>query len=359
MQRRFGVEAAPARGQLQREQATGASEPFEPLPAPTGSAPYHLELTAVDPAAAAGDTVGLFIIGDSGGIKDPAPQLAVAKALAADQARASAVYSVGDVIYFNGAQSEYAPQFYEPYADVTLPFFAIPGNHDGDPEGDGEASLQAFVANFCASSPALPPKAAEFQRTTMDQPNVYWTLTDERFTLIGLYSNVPSGGVIADDQAEWLLGELRDAPTDRPLIVALHHPPYSCDAHHGGSAAMGGVLDGAFVGAERWPELVLSGHVHDYQRFNRVLHPGHSCTYVVAGASGYHNLHTMAAGVSKGMIVEQKGEEVVALEAYEDRLWGYLVLVVSKAGVMGEYVGVDRDGTVYKALDKFSIESAA
>jgi hypothetical protein len=99
--------------------------------------------------------------------------------------------------------------------------------------------------------------------------------------------------------------------------------------------------------------------VHDYQRFTRTLHRGHECVYVVAGASGYHNLHQMAKGAVKGQSVIAKGEETVVLEAFEDRLWGYLVLAVSKAGIMGEYVGVDRDGTVYKALDRFSIKSAA
>jgi 3',5'-cyclic AMP phosphodiesterase CpdA len=77
--------------------------------------------------------------------------------------------------------------------------------------------------------------------------------------------------VIEANQAAWLASELAAAPSGVPLIVALYHPPYSVDAFHGGSATMGQALDTACASAARVPELVLSGHVHDYQRFTRAM----------------------------------------------------------------------------------------
>ena len=56
------------------------------------------------------------------------------------------------------------------------------------------------MQTFCDPTPKLIPAQAEYNRDTMDQPNCYWTLTDELVTIIGLYSNVPSGGVIEMDQ---------------------------------------------------------------------------------------------------------------------------------------------------------------
>jgi acid phosphatase type 7 len=357
--RRFGIVPGLAGDQAQRDQVTGAAEPFQPLPAPTGPAPYRLTLADVAGFANVSHTTRvLHVIGDTGGVKDPNPQLEVAKALAAD-ASANGVelaYHVGDISYFNGAEVEYGPQFYEAYADYNLPIFAIPGNHDGDPEDDGEPSLRAFMENFCSSTPTLPTKWAEFNRTTMDQPNCYWTLTDEFVTVIGLYSNVPSGGVIQPDQAAWLVEELNAAPTDRALIVALHHPPYSCDAHHGGSEAMGRILDTAFAAAGRWPDMVLSGHVHDYQRIHRVCNDvdgkyQKTIPYIVCGAGGYHNLHAMASDASPGLEVDPG----VTLEAFDATQWGFLRLSITTTAIEGEYVGVDREGNVTSNVDGFSV----
>jgi Icc-related predicted phosphoesterase len=358
--RRFGIEPSTALEQAQRDQSTGAAEPFQPLPAPTGKPPFRLAASMVKPGLPSSERV-IHIIGDHGGVKDPTPQVAVAKAMIADIAGAvDYCYSVGDVVYFNGAKAEYPPQFYEAYAHYNLPILAIPGNHDGDPEEDGETSLEAFVRYFCDATPQLLPEVAEYNRDTMDQPNVFWTLEDELVTIIGLYSNVPSGGVIEQEQQEWLVEELKAAAHDRALIVALHHPPLSCDAHHGGSEAMGKVLDEAFRGAMRAPDLILSGHVHNYQRFARTQNgnPDAAGTpdlltvpYIVCGAGGYHNLHAMASEATPGMEVI----DGVKLEAFDATQWGFLRLTITTTSIAGEYIGVDREGTVTPAVDSFTV----
>jgi Icc-related predicted phosphoesterase len=325
-----------------------AGEAFAPLPAPPGPAPYRLALSKVLPGLAGG-TRTFQVIGDSGGVKDPNPQAHVAAAQVADLTNGvEFVYHVGDVDYFTGEQGEAVPQFFEPYAHVNVPVFAIPGNHDGA----GQDQLATFMRYFCdQQGPRLLPEIAEYHRDTMDQPNCYWTLTDELVTMIGLYSNVPSGGEIQEPQIAWLVEELKAAPMGVPLIVALHHPPYSGDAHHGGSERMGKLLDTAFMSAGRWPSLVLAGHVHNYQRFTRTLHAGHDCTYVVCGASGYHNLHGMASGAAPGLQVTPD----TVLEAFEDKQYGFLRLAVTKTSIAGEYVAVDKEGLVTRYADKFTV----
>ena len=65
--RRFGIEPASAAAQAQRDQSTGTTEPFQPLPAPTGSAPYRLSAEVVKPGLSSTQRV-IDIIGDHGGV---------------------------------------------------------------------------------------------------------------------------------------------------------------------------------------------------------------------------------------------------------------------------------------------------
>ena len=333
-------------------------ETFAPLPQPPGAPPYRLELSEVgtDPL----DTLAFHVIGDSGGIFDAMPQKAVVAALVADLAANGSdfIFHVGDVVYFNGDHGSYFPQFYEAYDPYARPILAIPGNHDGD-NGDNPSvpSLDAFVENFCASQPVPTPDADDAHRDAMTQPNVYWTLRAALVTIIGLYSNVPSGGEINPDQIAWLVGELEAAPTDRPVIVALHHPPFSADAHHGGSQRMGDLLDAAFA-KSRWPNMVLSGHVHNYQSFERVVN-GVTIPYLVIGSGGYHNLHGMAKQNGVPLVLPWAVPNVqgLTLRAADDKHYGFLRLEINSKAISGVYYGTDRNGSSAVALDHFSYAS--
>jgi hypothetical protein len=142
------------------------THPFQPLPSPTGVYPYHLDLASVlgDKAVAKIEADGeiLFhLIGDTGGIKDPAPQQLVAAGLEKDFGdgggaapfKASFLYLLGDCIYYNGDEAQYYPQFYEPYIHYPAPIMAVPGNHDGDPIDASATTLDGFIQNFCTSTP--------------------------------------------------------------------------------------------------------------------------------------------------------------------------------------------------------------
>jgi len=324
MSRQFGI--TPVTADEVGQHLQSGSQQAVNVPLGPGQPPYRLELPSVKAEFADGTkplTLGAF--GDSGGVKDPNPQGKLAAALVGDKSL-QALYHLGDVVYFEGADAEYGPQFFEPYAYVNVPIFAIPGNHDC--EG---GQFDSFVKYFCAPKVSLPPEWEEYGRTTMDQPNPYWTLRAPQVTVIGLATNLPSGGEVDSTQAEWLAEELKAAPAGVPLIVALHHPPYSVDDHHGGSARMGTVIDTAAAAAGRWPDLVLSGHVHDYQRFTRTV-DGKTVVYVVAGAGGYHNLHSFASGAEKGLQVTQD----TVFEGGVDNDWGYLRLTFPPAGKFGE-----------------------
>lgn len=278
----------------------------EPLPAPTGAYPYRYDLQTIIPAAAYQEIMssGMMVFhltADTGGVKEPSFQQRVADQLEAQftnagQQKPSFLYIPGDVVYYYGERANYNSQFYEPYKFYPAPILAIPGNHDGDVDPTNPASsLAAFTAFFCSPSPVTSPEAGDAPRTTVCQPNPYWTLQTPFADIIGLYTNVPEGGVVDAVQAAWFVEELKNSGlaanrAKKALIVALHHPPYSLDNHHSGSLAMQQLLTTSFAAAGIQPDLIVSGHVHNYQRFTMTI-GGQQQPYIVAGSGGYWHLH--------------------------------------------------------------------
>lgn len=338
MDRQTGITEPTAAEQLQRSYPRS---PVQPLPAgkPGRALPADVGITGIERDFA------FYVIGDSGGIKTPGPQNAVSVGMQqeASSVKPAFVFHAGDIVYFHGEAGQDASQFYEPYAHLAVPIVGVPGNHDGDVAIDdagnptGRSPLDTFMANFCSSKPAAPAcdPQLEYGRHTQTQPYCDWTLYFNQLTIVGLYTNVVEGGHLEASQIAWLTGELQAAPADRPLIIVLHHPPYSVDAHHGGSVKMGAALDQAFEGAKRCADLVVSGHVHNYQRFDRVYWAKH-IPYLVVGNSGYHNLHKLAAGATPG----QDLGNGVTFAAGDDSHYGFLALQVTAKKLSGRYFAV-------------------
>ena len=76
------------------------------------------------------------------------------------------------------------------------------------------------------------------------------------------------------------------AELKRAIILAVHHPPVSSDSTHGSSPTMANEIDSIHSAAGVWPDLVLSGHAHLYQRFSRSV-GGRSIPVIVAGSGGH------------------------------------------------------------------------
>ncbi len=300
-------------------------------------------------------------VGDTGGINDGSVvQTAVAECMEGqiqnfpEAEKPRFFYHLGDIVYFNGESHLYPQQFYEPYQHYPAPIFAIPGNHDGDTRvrkgdsPDDESTLYGFLENFCDSQ----AHRNSAYRDTMTQPYCYWTLECPFATIIGLYSNVDGllDGRGTNEQQRWLEDQLRAAPTDKCLIVTVHHPPFSLDSTHGGYPDIGLAIDRAIRVTNRLPDIVFSGHVHCYQRFTRQLKSGQEIPYIIAGAGGYAH---SARAVHKLQRDDNKHPPKtpfntllhgLTLQSYNEKEPGFLRITVTPDVLKGEYYLVPFEG---------------
>ncbi len=345
-------------------QATAAlqlpSYPFQPLPTPLGAAPYRFDLSDLlapgDVAAIkAAPSMVFHTVGDTGDYRGQQQDFVAAMMTADAQSLADAkkpafFYHLGDVVYFAGDIDKYGANFYETYKNYPGFIVSIAGNHDCQPDDpqDGpvdptKTPLDGWVQNFMSANPgqqgSLKTGAV---RTQLDLPNVYWTFTTPFATIIGLFSNVgEQQGEFHADQIAWFQGELKAANRNLALIVTVHHPPYSGDTEHSGSTVVEKTLFSAFKKTKVYPDMILSGHVHNYQRFTLVK-KGPKGTLqipcVVAGAGGYTNLGTLYTINGANAVVPLELGGGLTLEQYDQTNFGFLRFEVSKTQIIGTYL---------------------
>ena len=263
------------------------------------SIPSHTNLGGVE-------SLQFDLIGDSGAVTAAKLQgsMSVGELMSAmaRQNPPAFLFHVGDVVYYYGEKQFYYGQFAEVFKDYPAPIFAIPGNHDALTFDPSQVPLESFIAAFCAATPGVWDGFGGIRRSTMTQPGIYFTLDAPLVSIIGLYSNAgESGGWLNDKQYAFLLGELARlkplrAATERAVILAIHHlPKWFPTAQDPTSAA----LDAIFAKAGLWPDAVVAGHAHLYQRIVRqsgVRGAPADIPYFVNGGGGYGIVATQKSG---------------------------------------------------------------
>jgi 3',5'-cyclic-AMP phosphodiesterase len=128
---------------------------------------------------------------------------------------------------------------------LTLPWCAIPGNHDD----------RASLREFCAGQPWLPADGPFFQYTIDHLP----------VRIIALDTQVPGEipGALCDRRLDWLAERLAEAP-GRPTVLLMHHPPYEIGIDFMDKLRCFGRVERLAELVERHPEIerILCGHVH-------------------------------------------------------------------------------------------------
>ena len=131
-------------------------------------------------------------------------------------------------------------------APLEIPYFLMIGNHDAR-----EALREVFPER------AELRAGGEFVQYTVDIGDV---------RLIALDSMQPgqSAGTLCAERLAWLAAQL-DAARTRPVIVALHHPPFDCGIGHMDAIRLdvqASQAMGALIAQHPNVERVICGHVH-------------------------------------------------------------------------------------------------
>lgn len=245
------------------------------------------EATAMPPKKQ-GQKSRIVVFGDCG--VNGADQKAIA--YQAYQAKPDYVFITGDIVYSNGRVSEYRNKYFPVYnADTASPesgaplirstvFLASPGNHDilsadfdkypdglayfmywkqplNGPElamgGPNVSPMKGNVDNqnaFKAAAGSAYPRMANF---SFDYGDVHWTVLDANRYMDW---NDPA-------LREWVRTDLKKAEKAKWRFVGFHQPGFNSSEAHFGEQQMRVVAD---LFEEGKVDLVLNGHVHNYQR---------------------------------------------------------------------------------------------
>jgi acid phosphatase type 7 len=352
--------ATDAKLQVQSKHFVEPHFPFQPLPPPNGKPPFHFDLSQLlhqDEVTkiANGGKLVFHSVGDTGDERGQQMDFVAAMMTqdydeSPDGEAPAFFYHLGDVVYFAGDIDDYGEDFYETYAEYPGLIVSIPGNHDCQPDDpqDGPVDpnkkpLDGWIQNFMSKDPTkLGSLKTTSSRTQMDLPNPYWTFTTPLATIIGLFSNV--GEVEAEihqDQIDWFKGELTAADPNKALIVAIHHPPFSGDTEHSGSTVAEKVLFESFEATGKYPHLVLSGHVHNYQRFTVKQNGPHGAfdvPCVVAGNGGYTKLGKLHKVRGQYPEAPMTLTDTLTLEQYDQDNFGFLRFEVTAQQITGTYI---------------------
>jgi len=329
---------------------------FRPLPGPNGKYPYHLLLKDVIPSIS-DNKITFHMVGDTGSVRSADFQKKVAGEMikqcneaVSKEDQPQFLYHLGDIVYNHGEATQYQRQFFDPYKSYPGAIFAIPGNHDSDVNPDAATpydTLEPFITVFCDTAPHTVAFSGGSERKSMVQPNVYWTLKTTLANIIGMSSNVPKFGIVTDEQKDWLKEELKAANVERPgkaLIICIHHAPYTADINHGSSIPMITLLESVFEETGIRPDIVFSGHVHNYQHLIRRYPEGRAIHYIVAGGGGYDELHPIASTNDNRFTNDYPNFNNVELLSYCDDKHGFLKVTLERTArglnLTGDYYAI-------------------
>uniref|UniRef100_A0A0E0QGQ9 Purple acid phosphatase n=1 Tax=Oryza rufipogon TaxID=4529 RepID=A0A0E0QGQ9_ORYRU len=150
-------------------------------------------------------------------------------------------------------------RFMEPLTS-RIPMMVIEGNHEIEPQGQGGAvTFASYLARF-----AVPSEESG------SNTKFYYSFNAGgiHFIMLGAYVDYNRTGA----QYSWLEKDLRKI--DRrvtPWVVAAWHPPWynSYSSHYQEFECMRQAMEGLLY--QHGVDIVFSGHVHAYERMNRVF----------------------------------------------------------------------------------------
>ena len=121
------------------------------------------------------------------------------------------------------------------------------------------------------------------------------------------------------------------------------------------------VLFESFAETKRYPHLILSGHVHNYQRFT-VHQNGIDVPCVVAGNGGYSKLGKLHKIGGQWPEAPMKLSDTLRFEQHDQDRFGFLRFEINGDQIVGIYTSAIFEETktpITKVVDRFTIDLKA
>jgi hypothetical protein len=168
-----------------------------------------------------------------------------------------------------------------------------------------------------------------------------FVVLDTGTDLLGNPDPMPRGG----PQLAWLDAQLAEAERrGLRVVVLLHLPPFSSGQEEGPAPWVRERVAEEIL--DRHPvALVLSGHVHAYERIQRPGHGGRPVTYLVSGGAGGRFFHAVENREPGSVIFVDETRHFVLLELGPYGIAGEMIPVEVAPAAAGE-----------AARDRFTID---
>lgn len=236
--------------------------------------------------------VRLAVIGDMGADPQAVNTIAALSKLAQTE-QLDSILHVGDISYADGDEERWDIFMREiqGYA-AFVPYQTCPGNH--------EVAVQYYLKLQAYKNRFFMPMNNSHGRGDAEQKDMFWSANFGLMHLISLDSesalDIP---LITNDQKKWVEEDLIQANQNRqaqPWIVIMIHRPLYCSSHGRPCTTDSTILTNALEDLfhKYKVDLVLQGHVHNYERslpqyrgkFNSSYTNPNAPVYVVNGAGG-------------------------------------------------------------------------
>ena len=205
--------------------------------------------------------------------------------------RPDVVLATGDLVN-DGRPAQYQ-QLGEILADLTMPVYPIPGNHDD------RGGIRALFADMVPAGPA-----GDWLDYVVDEHPI---------RLVGLDTTTPGehGGRLEAEQLDWLDAQLAREP-DRPTLIFQHHPPFATGIDWMDRVGLeNGWQEAEIVARHPQVELLTCGHVH------RVVHTRFGGTVASCWPSTGVQVALALDGTPYGYVDEPNGVAVHRFDANE------------------------------------------
>lgn len=284
-----------------------------------------------DPIPSAGpEAVRFLVIGDTGTGTFTQKKVSEAMEMVCIDVGCDFALLLGDAIYESGVNSaddaQFRTKFEQPYANFSIPFYVVLGNHDYGSHGTTyDASKATHYLDYAKRSTRWTMPGMTYVVDT--GPVDLFALDSVALAAPGSPTAAP--GASAAEQQAWLSQAL--AASDAPWKMTFAHHPYISNGVHGDA----GSYDRTPGRGAAWKELLestacgnvdfhLAGHDHDLQWLKPVPACGDT-EFIISGAAAKQrgpgsNDHaaTFEAYATYGFLWMQATNTELTVRAYDD-----------------------------------------